>query len=85
MSSRVTGSMDPARRIFTIQPNDDEDITPRPKALWVNDACTLVVMGDDDQVGTIVMAGAGPVPFSPKRLLTSSDLPSPDTVKGLWG
>lgn len=84
MTGRFTGSMDPARNISTIVPNDAADLSPRPKALWVNEACTLVVMGDDGVTNSLVIDGAGPVDISPRRVMTASTA-SAGAIKGLWG
>lgn len=84
MAERTTSSFDPARKIYTVVPSDSTDLSPAPKALWVNVACTVVVMGEDGVSDTIVMPGPGPLPFAPKRVMTTSTAPA-GAIKALVG
>lgn len=61
----------PARQWATITPGAGT-LNPRPKALWVNQACTITL---EDSGGTSVVftiGGAGPVDLSPTKVTAIS-------------
>lgn len=69
----------PARNWATISPGAST-LNPRPKALWVNQACTITL---EDSGGTSVVftvAGAGPLDLSPTKVTAIST----GTVIGLF-
>jgi len=81
--SRATASFDPARKWLAVVPSDTVDFVNIPKALWVNAACTLRLMGDDSQVEDFVVAGPGPVPLSPRRVFATGTTGGV-AIKGLF-
>ena len=84
MSDRFTGTIDPARSWFTIVPDNDADLEPRVKALWINEACTIDLMGEDGETESFIVESAGPIDLAPRRVMTSSTA-SAGAIKGLWG
>lgn len=64
-------SISPAGSWAAITPSADV-ITPPLIAVWVNQACTLTVTGDDDVSATFTILGAGPVPIVPKKITAIS-------------
>lgn len=82
MADRITGSMDPGRNIYNVVPGPGA-LNPRPKALWVNEACSLTLVGDDGIAETVVLAGPGPVPMSPVKVTASTA--QAGMIKAIWG
>lgn len=61
----------PARNWATITPSGTT-LDPRPKALWVNQACTITLEDSDGTSAVFTVAGAGPVDLSPTKVTAIS-------------
>lgn len=61
----------PARNWATITPGASP-LSPRPKALWVNQACTITLEDSDGTSVTFTVAAAGPVDLSPTKVTAIS-------------
>jgi len=74
-SARTT----PAGRWAAISPGAST-LSPVPKAVWVNQACTVTMEGSDSIAATFTMTSAGPLPGRPTKITAVST----GTVIGLY-
>lgn len=76
---RLADELGPATKFAAIAPAA-VDLDPRPRALWVNQACDLELVDEDGNSETFTCAGAGPVDVAPVQVVSCSA----GTVIGLY-